>query len=207
MADLMLLFMAQCEGTINGPMTNDTVTGTLGDWLPRTTFSSISSASMATLTGVAPIAIPGTSSPTSQTIATGDSRATVRDYDTASSSRTTSTASSASAPQDGSGPALNVETIVGIGVGGTVLLALVIGLVAFFMRRRKRKEPTRSVSPPGYEPTDNKEGYQKPELDGHALQYQYSEAGTDAPIGSLMVYAELDGDSPVSPVKELPGRS
>ena len=63
------------------------------------------------------------------------------------------------------------------------------------------------MSPPSHEAADSKEGYEKPELDGQVLRYQYSEVGAGASMGAPVVYAELDGGSHVSPIRGLAGRS
>ena len=208
----MLLFTAQCAGTVGGPLTNDTVPEPLRDWMPKNTFTSTTTPAstatlgasqfVATLTGVASAGITtaGITSLSSDTIS--DSKATFLHDEASSASRATGTAFSAPTQED-SKPALNVAAIIGIAVGGTVLLALIIGLVTFFLRRHKRKESAQLVLPPSYESADNKEGYEKPELDGQALGYQYAEVGVGAPT----VYAELDGGSSMSPVRELAGRS
>ncbi|KAF3045801.1 hypothetical protein E8E11_008563 [Didymella keratinophila] len=103
-------------------------------------------------------------------------------------------------------PALSVAAIIGFSVGGAVLLALVVGLVAWILRRRKRNQFPRAVSPPFYEVTDVKKGCDKPELDGQVMGYQYSKAEVDAPAQPPIVYAELDGGSRSVPVQELSGR-
>lgn len=201
----MLLFMSQCEGTINGPMTNDTATGTLGDWLPKaTSYTPTTSRIVATLTGVPTSAITESSSSSSQMITSSDKRDTVLSSQSPSSSQTISAESAAPKTQD-SKPVLNVAAIIGVAVGGAVLLALVTGLIAFFLRRRKRDQPTESIPQlSNYDNNDNKERYDKPELDGQELQYRCSEIDTVGPISSPVVYAELDGNSPMDLARELP---
>ena len=211
--DLMTLYVSQCDGTVGGPINNDTVPYPLRDWAPKapqylSQSSKTSSAAIfttgpsavVTLTGVA----PATGSPTSST---DNGEATVLDDATSTTSRATGAASRASTTQDGSKPVLSVAAIIGIAVGGAVLLALVVGLIAWILRRRKRKHYPRAVSPPGYQATDVKEGYDKPELDSQVMGYQYSKAYVAAPTPAPVVYAELDGGGRGSTVGELPGRS
>jgi hypothetical protein len=197
---LMETFVAQCEGEVGGPLTNETVPAPLKDWLPKTV----------TLTGVAP-AVTSTSSSTSDSAlrssttslisiatATSDNTASVLDGQFSSSSRAASTASSAPATHDASQPSLSLAAIIGVAIGGALLLALIVGLICFLVRRRKRKEPKRSVSPPIYEPAAEKQMYDKPEPDGQAMEHPFSAIGVCAPV----LYAELDAGSPVSPVRE-----
>lgn len=98
-------------------------------------------------------------------------------------------------------PVFTTAAIAGIAVGGTLLLALVVGLTLLFLRRRKHSqvEPyQRSMSPPIYKHGFDKVATEKVELGGQPLEHQYSEGGLRAPVK----YAELDAGSPVSPVRE-----
>ena len=192
-ADLMLLFMAQCEGTLGGPLTNDTVATPLNDWIPRTPMPT-TSLGVATETATA----------TGTTEVESGSEATVLDDGALSTPRASSIASSTSASPDNTEPSLNVTAIIGIAIGGVALLALVVGVVTFILRRRRRKALPRAESPPVYKPTDSKDRYEKPELDGQALTYDCAEDDAGMHGAAPVVYAELDGGSPVSAVGELP---
>lgn len=108
----------------------------------------------------------------------------------ASTSQETSPASSAPTTDRPDKPALSTAATAGIAVGGTVLLALVVGAAFFFMHRRKQNKSTKPSSPPIYEPT--KAAYDKPELDGQALGHHYSELD----VGTPVEYAELDAGTP-----------
>lgn len=89
-----------------------------------------------------------------------------------------------------------------------MLLALIVGLVACILRHRKRKQLPIAISSPSYEAVDSKESYDKPELDGQVMVYQYSKVDAAAPAHPPVVYAELDGgDCRSNPVRELPERS
>ncbi|KAJ8114501.1 hypothetical protein OPT61_g3637 [Boeremia exigua] len=191
--NLMLLFTAQCEGTVGGPLNNDTVPYPLRDWAPKNTATgSTETPNTATLTSNEPTASAGSAT------TTDESKATALD-DVSLSSDATSTATSAPSTQDDPKPALSKGAIIGIAVGGTFLLALIISLVAFLLRRRKRREPSPVIQlptvqpPPGYEGVDKKDGYDKPELDGQVLAYQYSKSSAGAPTDAPTLYAELDG--------------
>ncbi|KAJ4367966.1 hypothetical protein N0V86_009807 [Didymella sp. IMI 355093] len=178
-ADLMVLYVAQCDGTVGGPLNNDTVPYPLRDWAPKapqhlsqspaasssaTTKSEIKS--VETLTGIASLT---TKAPESTTISANGSEATVFDHTTSASSQATGTMSLAPTIQGKSRTALNVAAIVGVAIGGAVLLALIVGLVAWILRHRRRNKLPIAVSPPNYEPADSKEGYDKPELDGQTV--------------------------------------
>jgi hypothetical protein len=204
----MTLYVSQCDSTVGGPINNDTVPYPLRDWAPNapkysfqssaTPSSTATSQSVATLTGVVPTM-------TSTTISsTGDGEATVLDDTTSTSSRASSTAATSPSTEGDAKPALSIAAIIGIAVGGAVLLALIVGLVACVLRRRKRKQLPIAISPPSYEAADTKEAYNKPELDGQVMEYQYSKANAAAPAHSPVVYVELEGDGRSSPVKELP---
>lgn len=214
--DLMLLYVAQCDGTVGGPLNNDTVPYPLRDWAPKapqylsqstaasSTATSSESQSVATLTGV--VAPTTAANPGSTTVSTQKSDATVLDDAISTSSRTSSTAASASETQDKSTPALSVAAMIGIAVGGTVLLALIVGLTAYILRRRRRREHAVPVSPQSYEAAESEGVYDKPELDGRVLVYQHSKAGVDVPVHPPVEYAELGGDGPVRLARELPDR-
>jgi hypothetical protein len=204
----MTLYVSQCDSTVGGPINNDTVPYPLRDWAPKapkysfqssaTPSSTATSQSVATLTGVVPTM-------TSTTISsTGDGEATVLDDTTSTSSRASSTAATSPSTEGDAKPALSIAAIIGIAVGGAVLLALIVGLVACVLRRRKRKQLPIAISPPSYEAADTKEAYNKPELDGQVMEYQYSKADAAAPAHSPVVCVELEGDGRSSPVKELP---
>lgn len=207
----MTLYVSQCAGTVGGPINNKTVPYPLRDWAPKAPqylpqsstapSSTATSQSVATLTGVAPTTIG------SSTSRTNGNEATVLDDSTSATSRASGTASSAPGSQEGPKPALSVAEIIGVAVGGAVLLALNVGLVAWILRRRKRNRFPGAVSPPSYQAADTKEGYDKPELDGQVLAYQYSKPEVAVPAQSSVVYAELDGGGRSSPVRELPGQS
>ncbi|KAF1925855.1 uncharacterized protein M421DRAFT_7618 [Didymella exigua CBS 183.55] len=214
--NLMLLYVAQCDDTVGGPLNNDTVPYPLRDWAPKApqylsqssnspldTVTSSESRPVATLTGVSPTAIASLGS---TTVSTNDSDATVLDDKASSSSFAIGPASATPIVQDISKPALSVAAIIGVAVGGAVLLALVIGFVAFVLRHRKRKQLSTSVSPPSCEGVDTKEGYDKPELDGQVRAYQYSKTDVGAPARMPVVYAELDDGRSASTARELPDR-
>ncbi|XPS69056.1 hypothetical protein M3J09_001337 [Ascochyta lentis] len=206
---LMAIFTLQCEGTVGGPLTNDTVPLPLRDYAVKNTVkttatpvvSRSSSQSVATLTGVpstgtASAAVESLSLDTTAT--TNDNVATVLGDGGSSTMHTADTASSSSSTSQSDTPVLSTATIAGIAVGGTVLLALIVCVVFFFLRRHKRKKSANSISPPAYEPTDEKHEYVKPELDGQALEHHYSDLDVAAPVE----YAELDTGSPVIPAGE-----
>ncbi|KAL1602189.1 hypothetical protein SLS59_004876 [Nothophoma quercina] len=191
--NLMLLFMAQCEGTLGSPLTNDTVATPLNDWIPRTPMPT-TSLGIATETATA----------TGTTEVESGSDATVLDDGVLSTPRASSIASSTPASPDNTEPSLNVTAIIGIAIGGVALLALVVGVVTLILRHRRREALPRAESPPVYKPTDSKDRYEKPELDGQALTYDCAEDDAGMHGAAPVMYAELDGGSPVSVVGELP---
>jgi len=213
MIDLITLYVSQCDGTVGGPINNETVPYPLNDWAPlapqylsqssktSSATSSNASPSVVTSTGVAPTTTGGSTSRTSE------GEATVLNDATSMTSQATEAASPASTTRYGLKPVLSVAATIGIAVGGAVLLALVVGLVAWILRRRKRIHFPRAVSPPSYQAADVKEGYDKPELDGQVMGYQYSKADAVAPAQSPVVFAELDGGGRSSLVRKLPVRS
>ena len=212
-SDLMGNFTEQCEGTVGGPLTKDTVPLPLRDWMPkdkvRGTATSVVtlSASAATLIRIisTETTMTGSTPVSAETTApTMDSAVTVLD-DKASSSSSRATNSSAPTIGTDSTLPLNVAAIIGIAVGGTILLVLIVGLIAFFLRHRKRRELPRAESPPVYEPTDRKNGHEKPELDGQALGYQCSKVDASVHGSAPVVYVELDDMGHVSLVGELAG--
>lgn len=211
MLDLMTLYVSQCDGAVGGPINNVTVQYPLRDWAPKapqylsqsstSASGTVTSQSVATLTGVMSATTSNTTS------RTGDSEATVLDVTASTTLQATGTVSPAPLLQEVPESTLSVAAIVGIAVGGAVLLALIVGLVACILRRRKREQPPTAVSPPSYETADTQETYGKPELDGQVMAYQYSKTDAAAPVQRTNVYAELDGGARSSPVGELPGRS
>lgn len=210
----MTLYVSQCDGTVGGPINNETVPYPLRDWAPKapqclSLSSKVSSATIftsnpsavVTLTDVVHITTGSSSS------STNGNDATVLKNTVSTSSRATETAVPVSTSQDDSGSVWSVAAIIGVAVGGAVLLALVVSLVAWILRFRRRNQFPRAVSPPMYQATDTKEDYDKPELDGQAMGYQYSKADVAAPAQATVVYAELDGGRRGSTIGELPGRS
>lgn len=190
----MLLYIAQCEDTVGGPLNNDTVPYPLRDWVPKVTAKS--------------------SIVASKTATSSADTSTVTSTPTSLSLHEPSSFSSASATQEDSKSILSIAAIVGIAVGGTAVLFLIIGSVAFFLQRRKHRRLSTTIPPPNYEVNDSKEGYDvtsKPELDGQVLAYQPFTAGSSVIITTPVDYVELDGDgaavSPVSPIGEPVGRS
>jgi hypothetical protein len=200
----MLLFTAQCDGTVGGPLTKQSVPYPLRDWMPKDTpKSSVLSSTTATSTAnrtAIDLVSTGTAGPrpANSEGTTSDSQATILDDQSDSSSHSTATVTSVPADRYRSKPVLNIATIIGIAIGGTVLLAFVVGLVAFILRRRKRKQVSTLVALP----TGSREVYTKAELDGNMVAYYDTKCGEGAPANTPVVYAELDGGSPV---KELPG--
>ncbi|KAF1354142.1 hypothetical protein EJ07DRAFT_158758 [Lizonia empirigonia] len=182
-------------GTKGGPLTNESVPAPLNDYLPKTTLrsSTLSSSTaspaiqtVATLTG---IKTTDASSLESALLSTDMTASTA-----SSSSQSSSAASSVPAPSNDPKSGMSVAAIAGVAVGGAVLLAIFIGIAIFFIRRRKRRQSSESTSPPAYEPAGSKQVYDKPELDGHALEYRYAEVDGSMPVG----YAELDAGGPCS---------
>lgn len=191
--DLLAKYTDACAGTVGGPLNNETVPPPLRDYASKVTHGST-----ATL-------LSTTSESTATSTETGPQEVSKE----ASTSvpgelSSASTASSEASASDESKSALNVAAIIGIAVGGAALLFLVIGLSIFYLRRRKRKGLGRK-SPPAYEPVGAKDVYDKPELDGQAVTYRYSESEAPTPGGTSdelhVGYAELDGGSPVSPAR------
>jgi hypothetical protein len=202
--DLMLLFTAQCDGTVGGPLTKQSVPYPLRDWMPKDTpKSSVLSSTTATSTAnrtAIDLVSTGTAGPrpANSEGTTSDSKATILDDKSDSPSHSTATVTPVPADRYRSKLVLNIATIIGIAIGGTVLLAFVVGLVAFILRRRKRKQVSTLVAlPPG-----SREVYTKSELDGNMVAYCDTKCGEGAPANTSVVYAELDGGSPV---KELTG--
>jgi hypothetical protein len=202
--DLMLLFTAQCYGTVGGPLTKQSVPYPLRDWMPKDTpKSSVLSSTTATSTAnrtAIDLVSTGTAGPrpANSEGTTSDSKATILDDKSDSPSHSTATVTPVPADRYRSKLVLNIATIIGIAIGGTVLLAFVVGLVAFILRRRKRKQVSTLVAlPPG-----SREVYTKSELDGNMVAYCDTKCGEGAPANTSVVYAELDGGSPV---KELAG--
>lgn len=203
-ADLMQLFTAQCDGTVGGPLTKQSVPYPLRDWMPKdtpksTVLSSTTATSTPNRTAIDVIST-GTAGPRPANSAgtTSDSKATILNDRSGSYSHSTATTTPVPAERYGSKPVLNVATIIGIAIGGTLLLAFVVGLVAFILRRRKRKQ----VSTPVAMPPGSREVYTKAELDGNMVTYYDTKCGEGAPANTSVVYAELDAGSPV---KELAG--
>ncbi|KAH6644431.1 hypothetical protein C7974DRAFT_20834 [Boeremia exigua] len=208
LTNLMMLFVAQCDGTVGGPLTNNTVPYPLRDWVPMTTATTSTAAGSSATSSIATVT-EATLGSTSVTVS--DSKATALDEDIASSSRATSTSSPASTTQGDPKPVMNVAAIIGVAVGGTVLLILSIGLVAFLLRRRRRGEPSPSDAPPYYNATDSQEkAHDKPELDGQAMAHEQPKIGAGesvvTPVHVPVEYAELDSGNPVRPVSELASR-
>jgi hypothetical protein len=200
---LMLLFSTQCDGTVGGPLNNNTVPTSLREYAPIDTPKSTVLSSTVTSTAnriATDVVSTGTADPIPANTAgtTSDSKATILNDKSGSSSRSTASTSPLPADHDGSKPGLNIATIIGIAIGGTLLLAFVVGLVAFILRRRKRKQ----VSTPVAMPPGSREVYTKAELDGNMVAYYDTKCGEDAPANTSVVYAELDGGSHV---KELAG--
>jgi hypothetical protein len=200
----MLLFTAQCDGTVGGPLTKQSVSYPLRDWMPKDTpKSSVLSSTTATSTAnrtAIDLVSTGTAGPrpANSEGTTSDSKATILDDKSDSPSHSTATVTPVPADRYRSKLVLNIATIIGIAIGGTVLLAFVVGLVAFILRRRKRKQVSTLVAlPPG-----SREVYTKAELDGNMVAYCDTKCGEGAPANTSVVYAELDGGSPV---KELAG--
>jgi hypothetical protein len=200
----MLLFTAQCDGTVGGPLTKQSVPYPLRDWMPKDTpKSSVLSSTTATSTAnrtAIDLVSTGTAGPrpANSEGTTSDSKATILDDKSDSPSHSTATVTPVPADRYRSKLVLNIATIIGIAIGGTVLLAFVVGLVAFILRRRKRKQVSTLVAlPPG-----SREVYTKSELDGNMVAYCDTKCGEGAPANTSVVYAELDGGSPV---KELTG--
>lgn len=154
-----------------------------------------------TLTGVAPTTIGSSANETEH------NEAIVLDDTTPAISRATGPVASTPGFQRDPKPILSVAAISGAAVGGAVLLTLIVGLVAWILRRHKRNIIPRAVSRPSYQAADTKESYYKPELDSHVLAYQYSKAEVAAPAQSPVVYVELDGSGRSSHVRELSRRS
>lgn len=202
--DLMKIFSAQCEGTVGGPLTNETVPPPLKDWMPPSTATatSISSAVASSAPAVSLSTSQSVASVTVTKTSATDRTANVLDDKSSASSQATNTAISSSGNAK---PALSIGAIIGVVIGGLVLLALIIGLAFFFLRRRKRSNISRPISPPSYDLTAGKVVYDKPELDGQALEYRYSAVDGGATIDQPMEYAELDAGSPTNPVRELAG--
>ncbi|KAJ4339280.1 hypothetical protein N0V95_007833 [Ascochyta clinopodiicola] len=197
----MAIYTLLCEGTAGGPLNNDTVPLPLRDYAVKNTLKATAtpsvsrpgSQSFATSTGTvsAGTGTLGFGSLSSDTAATASgSAATILDDKASSASRAANTASSSNTTSEVDQPVLSTAAIAGIAVGGTVLLALLIGAAFFILRRHKRNKSAKMALPPVYEPVDEKLAYGKPELDGQVLQHQYSEMGTGAP----MEYAELDAE-------------
>ena len=200
----MLLFTAQCDGTVGGPLTKQSVPYPLRDWMPKDTpKSSVLSSTTATSTAnktaieVASTGMAGPRPANSEGI-TSDSKATILNDKSGLSLHSTATATPVPADRYGSKPVLNVATIIGISIGGTLLIVFVVGLVAFILRRRKRKQ----VSTPALMPPESREVYTKAELDGNMVAYYVTKGDEGAPANTSVVYAELDGGVPV---KELAG--
>ena len=198
-ADLMQLFTAQCDGTVGGPLTKQSVPYPLRDWMPKdtpksTVLSSTTATSTANRTAI-DVVSTGTAGPRPANSAgtTSDSKATILNDKSGSYSHSTATTTPVPAERYGSKPVLNVATIIGIAIGGTLLLAFVVGLVAFILRRRKRKQ----VSTPVAMPPGSREAYTKAELDGNMVAYYDTKCGEGAPANTSVVYAELDGGSHV----------
>jgi hypothetical protein len=194
----MLLFTAQCDGCIGGPLNNETVPYPLGIYTPKNTLKSAvlpstTATSVASRSAAADVVSTGTadSRPANAASIINDGNATILDDKSGHSSHNTATVTPLPADHDSSKPGLNIAAIVGIASGGTVLLTFVVVLVAFILRRRKRKQVPTSTPP------ESREVHTKAELDGNMVAYYDTKCGEGAHIDTS-VHAELDGGSLVT---------
>lgn len=99
------------------------------------------------------------------------------------------------------GSAMSPGTIAGAVIGAVLGVAIIIGAIFWFVRRRR----TAAVGAAGAVGVETPENYTKPELDGTAKPVPVWEVGDTSGTGPVFTSAELQGTT-VSP-QQQPGQS
>ncbi|KAF3011178.1 hypothetical protein E8E13_011564 [Curvularia kusanoi] len=198
--NLMLLFATQCQGTVGGPLTNDTVPLPLRDWAPTITPTPVMITSVITREG------PAATPTVKPEVTSSNNKATFLNNESQSSAYSTTTITPLSMHHNKSESALKVSEIIGISIAILSLLALAVGLVTFILCRRRRKGTLTPDVTTYAAAAEIKEEGGVSELEGTMLAYTGGKSGAYAAVSTPVVYTELDGANPVSPPKELTGQ-